>query len=452
MGSVITFYSFKGGVGRTMALANIAILLAKRGLRVLAVDADLEAPGLNRYFQPHGLPPVEEQPGLLELLAEAPSETPSWEQYVSALQINGGLPLTILTSGRRDDTYARRVLEFDWENFFQEHNGGDFFERLREQWKQAFDIVLIDSRTGITDSGGVFTIQMPDILVLVANPNDQSISGAREVAERAQTARQKLPYDRMPLSILPILSRLDTRAEYEQSREWLDTFAREMEVFYADWLPKPFTPGQIIEQTKLPYVAYFSFGEKLPVVTEGTSDPDGLGFVYESLAALLAKDLSDAEQIIERRDTYIASTSSDRPYDLFIWADDDEYGWAARLREILISTSPALRIFSGPQDAAPGDFLPDVLRKAAETAHVAVVFFDELDHLSPGAASILDFLFGRARQERQTFRLLPISLEPSPPRAFRGFVPLHCNLIDIGLARQVLDVLESTRKASAPRR
>lgn len=50
MGSIITFYSYKGGVGRTMAVANIAVLLARKGLRVLVVDWDLEAPGLHRYF------------------------------------------------------------------------------------------------------------------------------------------------------------------------------------------------------------------------------------------------------------------------------------------------------------------------------------------------------------------------------------------------------------------
>src|ERR1041385_6770285 len=49
-GLICTFYSYKGGVGRSMALANIALLLARRGKRVLAVDWDLEAPGLNYYF------------------------------------------------------------------------------------------------------------------------------------------------------------------------------------------------------------------------------------------------------------------------------------------------------------------------------------------------------------------------------------------------------------------
>ncbi len=49
-GLVYTFYSYKGGVGRSMALANVAALLAKWGRRVLVVDWDLEASGIERYF------------------------------------------------------------------------------------------------------------------------------------------------------------------------------------------------------------------------------------------------------------------------------------------------------------------------------------------------------------------------------------------------------------------
>jgi len=49
---VITFYSYKGGTGRSMLLANVAWLLASTGCKVLLIDWDLEAPGLHRYFKP----------------------------------------------------------------------------------------------------------------------------------------------------------------------------------------------------------------------------------------------------------------------------------------------------------------------------------------------------------------------------------------------------------------
>jgi MinD-like ATPase involved in chromosome partitioning or flagellar assembly len=51
-GHIVTFYSYKGGTGRTMALANVAWILAANGYRVLTVDWDLESPGLHRYFHP----------------------------------------------------------------------------------------------------------------------------------------------------------------------------------------------------------------------------------------------------------------------------------------------------------------------------------------------------------------------------------------------------------------
>src|SRR5688500_3118847 len=73
-GQVITFYSFKGGVGRTMTMANIAFITALNGYRVLVMDWDLEAPGLSYYFR--GLldgqraKALRETPGVLDLAWE----------------------------------------------------------------------------------------------------------------------------------------------------------------------------------------------------------------------------------------------------------------------------------------------------------------------------------------------------------------------------------------------
>src|SRR3954465_1267346 len=64
-GTVVTFYSYKGGVGRSFTLANIAVLLARWGYRVLAVDWDLEAPGLHHYFAP--ILPRQPKGGVIDL-------------------------------------------------------------------------------------------------------------------------------------------------------------------------------------------------------------------------------------------------------------------------------------------------------------------------------------------------------------------------------------------------
>ena len=54
---IYTFYSFKGGVGRSMAMASVAYLMATRGLRVLTVDFDLEARGWSAISSMRPSPP-----------------------------------------------------------------------------------------------------------------------------------------------------------------------------------------------------------------------------------------------------------------------------------------------------------------------------------------------------------------------------------------------------------
>src|SRR5689334_22030602 len=50
----ITFYSVRGGVGRSTTLALTALDLARRGHRVAVVDFDLESPGLDILLTPEG--------------------------------------------------------------------------------------------------------------------------------------------------------------------------------------------------------------------------------------------------------------------------------------------------------------------------------------------------------------------------------------------------------------
>ncbi|MCY4656841.1 MAG: ParA family protein, partial [Gammaproteobacteria bacterium] len=79
---VVTFYSFKGGVGRTMALVNTAVHLAQNGRRVLLVDFDLEAPGLDTFPL---LRPKSHTPGIVEFVQSYIKENraPDVHEYVS---------------------------------------------------------------------------------------------------------------------------------------------------------------------------------------------------------------------------------------------------------------------------------------------------------------------------------------------------------------------------------
>ena len=180
---VTTFYSFKGGVGRTMALVNAAVTLALRGRSVLAVDFDVEAPGLDTFDV---LRPREEIPGVIDFVARylASGQAPDATDFIGECPDIGeqGGRLWIMPSGRKE-TYSANFNQLDWGELYEKHGGYLLLEDLKEQWKQIIrpDYVLIDSRTGYTDTGGICTRQLPDSVVVLFFPNEQNLRGLTEV-------------------------------------------------------------------------------------------------------------------------------------------------------------------------------------------------------------------------------------------------------------------------------
>ncbi|MBS1914403.1 MAG: tetratricopeptide repeat protein [Bacteroidetes bacterium] len=305
MSQIITFYSYKGGVGRTFALANIGVLMAQRGKRVLLMDWDLEAPGLHRYFKQllGGALPTQE--GLVHLLncAAGDSDT-DWKNYRTSIDVPGndaGGELHAIFSGDTAADYARQVASLSWADFFAKHQGGDVLERWSREWRDTYDFVLIDSRTGITDSGGVCTVFLPDILVFVFTANEQSFDRGVEVVKRIQQARRKLEIYRPPAGILPLPGRFDGLVETNDAQAWLERFAEGLQPFYDVWLPEWIPPLSMLMATKIQYVPKFSFGEPLPVITHGLTDTAMPGFNLLNTVRLLETDFAAARAIVEQR-------------------------------------------------------------------------------------------------------------------------------------------------------
>jgi cellulose biosynthesis protein BcsQ len=294
-GTVYTFYSYKGGVGRSMALANVGVLLATAGKRVLLVDWDLEAPGLEAYFS--GAAKLVGDPataaGIVDLLeAHAEGGTPDWREGLLHAEFFGQ-SLDILSAGRRSEGYRRRVQQLDWVSLYEEHRIGNFVNQLRNEWRDVYDVVLIDSRTGITDIGDICTVLLPDVVVLLFVTNYQNINGIRDMMARAVRARSKLPIHRSKLLGVPVPARDERDREYQKSVEWQQTFAREFGDLYREWLPKDVQPADALNKLFIPYVAGWSFGECIPVLESERerSDPTSLGAAYARLATLLSHRL-----------------------------------------------------------------------------------------------------------------------------------------------------------------
>ena len=187
---VVTFYSFKGGVGRTTLATNIAVRLAEREQRVLLVDFDLEAPGLT-YLSELQPPEGSDRPrGVAGYLVD------SWEAHASAdyrqylYDLNGfSGRLAIMPAGAiNSDRFAQDLDALHREEILNLSNPGPkaaaaltLLADLREQWTADFDYVLIDSRTGFSDIGGICTRVLPDLVVAVLSLNSQGVEGTAQV-------------------------------------------------------------------------------------------------------------------------------------------------------------------------------------------------------------------------------------------------------------------------------
>ena len=281
-GRICTFYSYKGGVGRSMALANVAILLSQWGSKVLMVDWDLEAPGIERYFEdmiPGSSGEVQVKNGIIEIAGEMSRKGEShWRDSIIRFSVpEASHSLDFLSAGRRDSGYVERLQHLDWESLFQHHDFGSRLEAIRSEWLEEYDHVLIDSRTGITDIGGICTIYLPDVLVALFTANHQSVEGIADVIARARRARSNLPVDRGALVCIPVPARDESRTEYQQSVKWRSIFHELFSQLYVDFLPKNVSAVDALDLLRIPNVPFWSFGERLPVLTESASDPQGSG-------------------------------------------------------------------------------------------------------------------------------------------------------------------------------
>jgi chromosome partitioning protein len=176
----VTFYSFKGGVGRTTALIHVAWILAMRGRKVVAVDLDLEAPGLSTAFPLNPLPEY----GIVDYFYEKSYLPEGVEAKINITKIFGevNIPdatgrLFIVPAGylsldyiaKVDDLRATTILdngETLWSTFSRE---------IQNQLKP--DLILVDSCTGINEWGALSLLQAANEAIIFLFPNEQNQKG-----------------------------------------------------------------------------------------------------------------------------------------------------------------------------------------------------------------------------------------------------------------------------------
>ncbi|WP_460062817.1 FxSxx-COOH system tetratricopeptide repeat protein [Streptomyces sp. YKOK-I1] len=372
---IVTFYSFKGGAGRTMALANTAWIIASQGKSVLVVDWDLEAPDLHLYYG--AFLPVSDlsySDGVLDMFsafagaaaavgdddlrALHPQHT-DFERYQVDLDHafpNGGR-LHYMGPGRLDDQYADRLAAFNWAGFHTSDDGQDFLEALRERLHDSdYDYILIDSRTGLSDGARICTLALPDKVVIALTMNPQAIQGARRIAELIQRHRQgtELHFVQMRVDQNE-RDRLDQR--FTEARQALDPYL-------------PLTDEDALAtywgRMRVPYVPYYTYGEELAVMREDPRNSGSIVAAYVELAERITdggvrahqppspSDYRAYRRLLAQRERLDAEQEAKPCTATLLHAPEDQL-WADWIGEVLRPT----RIHIVPPGDKPADLLPE---------------------------------------------------------------------------------------------
>lgn len=201
-GSIVTFYSYEGAAERTMALANIAWILASNGLRVLTTDWNLQAPALDQYFRLFIKASIlDEKPGVIDMIRDyewaasgVAGEPQKMQETIAersrlerfTIPVNWKFPaggvLDFLSPGRQNRDYVATLSSLDWDHFYDMLGGAEFMDKLRAAMKLHYDYVLIDSPGGLSDIADICTLVLPDILVDCFTLSTHGIAGAARVA------------------------------------------------------------------------------------------------------------------------------------------------------------------------------------------------------------------------------------------------------------------------------
>ena len=222
-----------------MALLNVACELAKKK-KVLIVDFDLEAPGISTFAPCRS---SQGKSGLVEYLIEYQSTNiaPLAKDYIHRCapllfvreSESGNLgdeivgELHVMPAGNMHSAYGSKFGQIDFADLYENRDGFLLLEDLKAQWKSlSFDYVLIDSRTGHTDSSGICTRQLPEAVIAVFSPNEQNLLGLQAVVEEIRKDAATSNVERQFIFVASRLPQLDD--EHRQLEAMLDRFRKSL--------------------------------------------------------------------------------------------------------------------------------------------------------------------------------------------------------------------------------
>ncbi|MBA3545594.1 MAG: tetratricopeptide repeat protein [Nannocystis sp.] len=338
----ITFYSFKGGVGRSMAVINVAGIVAARGLRVLVIDMDLEAPGIS-YLANEAAGEAHTQPGFVDFLLDAVERTAeahlfklpadqALDRYCAVYplpdefqQVPGG-SLRIMPAGRLDADYPGRLERLALPTLYREGSGLALMQAFKQvvQQSRLFDYVFIDSRTGFSDESGICTRDLADYLMVVSGLNQQNVKGTTQFLAALQAATPERKPLQVILSPIPngedaLVDQRESAARHAFSAAWGSELRTDLHIPYHPQLALAEEPHIFRRRKGYLFDAYCRIERRLLLLLGDT--PQSLTEL--AIAALKGKEYAAATALLQRArlladtrgwiDSFVTALASTKP-------------------------------------------------------------------------------------------------------------------------------------------
>ncbi len=187
----VLFYSFKGGVGRTQSLLNIAKYLSKeKNKKIAIVDFDIYAPGLS--YLSDKMKQDENKEYFLKYLVDLFKENEKKDILVKQIAEN----LTLIPAYDMQNIIPYHNLLTDLSQFLYsiKHSSSietdslstvadNIFNVIKEDISKTayYDYIFFDARTGITEVSDILFSKDVDFKVIISSYNNQNISGTNEI-------------------------------------------------------------------------------------------------------------------------------------------------------------------------------------------------------------------------------------------------------------------------------
>lgn len=215
---IVVFYSFKGGLGRSTILASFAIQRARAGERVCVLDLDLDSPGVGQLLSAHAEEGLTDHWGVVDfLLEQSAGEAPLSDYYHRCDRVAGSGEIVVFPAGKMDNGYPDKLARVDMEEAPPARGSGlaRLLERARDELKPQW--ILLDVRTGISESAGRLLSGIAHLHVLLGTTQNQSWQGLNIVLDRL--GKERVLAGRSQAEVILVQAMVPPGAAGKEARE-----------------------------------------------------------------------------------------------------------------------------------------------------------------------------------------------------------------------------------------